>query len=104
MDWYDGIRGIHAAPFSVSLMGRAGRIIGWRPVTYQRALLGLALGLCGAFALACVLSEALWKLLGVPWHWHAIRFGLLIGLFGGWPADVLWRAKAQAAFASACPA
>jgi hypothetical protein len=66
-------------------MGRAGRIIGWRPVTYRGALLGLALGMCGAFALICVTAEALWTFLGVPWDWHAIRSGLLIGLVIGGP-------------------
>jgi hypothetical protein len=66
-------------------MGRAGRIVGWRPVTYRGALLGLAVGMCLAFALACVTSEALWRLLGVPWDWHAIRFGLLIGPSMGGP-------------------
>ena len=65
-------------------MGRTGRIIGRRPVTYRGALLALALGMCAAFALACVLSEALWTFFGVPWDWHTIRFGLLIGpLMGG---------------------
>jgi hypothetical protein len=66
-------------------MGRAGRIIGWRPVTWRGALLGLAVGVCLALALTCVLAEALWKLLGVPWDWHAIRFGLLTGPIMGGP-------------------
>ena len=65
--------------------GRAGRIIGRRPVTYRGAFLALALTMCAGLALICVFSEALWAFLGVPWDWHAIRFGLLIGLVMGGP-------------------
>jgi hypothetical protein len=64
-------------------MGRASRII--RPVTYRGALLSLALAMCVLFGLVCVFSEALWTLFGVPWDWHAIRFGLLFGTIMGGP-------------------
>jgi hypothetical protein len=69
---------------SRALMGRTFRLIA-QPVTYRGALLTLALAICGAFALICMVSEALWMLFRVPWYWPAIRSGLMVGLVLGGP-------------------
>jgi hypothetical protein len=65
-------------------MRRARRIISRRPVTYRGALLAFALGMCVVFALMSLFS-VFFTIFGVPWDWHAIRFGLLFGAIVGGP-------------------